>query len=141
MSGITEAAKLFCPHCGSLYAPVKTTQWNITEWKLTNEFGTVIFKSLLQSKVFDLLWRKQGIRGLTRQRIIDIIYMDDLDGGPEPDTITHEMMRMRKLLVIVGIFLKRGFSGGEGYSLVFLTPEQATSKVKEQSLGLGCKPQ
>lgn len=128
-----------CPTCGQNYQPKVIDTWNFSEWKLTNQFGSVTLKSNLQAKVFDLLWRKQGIKGLNRQRILDIIYLDDIDGGPDISTMTSEMMRLRKLIEVVGIHVKRGYSGGEGYSLIMMTPEQAMLANKKQAKGLGCK--
>lgn len=126
-----------CPHCG--YDPSKLTDWNFSEWKITTEYGIVNLKSQLQASMFDLFWRKQGIKGLNRNRIIEIIYADDIDGGTEPANITHEIARIRKLVEIVGIHIRRGFTGGEGYSLMFTTPEQAKLLNTKQSNGQGSK--
>lgn len=128
-----------CPTCGQDYQPKINDTWNFPEWRITTQFGSVTLKSNLQAKVFDLLWRKQGIKGLNRQRILDIIYLNDIDGGPEIHTMTSEMMRLRKLIEVVGIHVKRGYSGGEGYSLIMMTPEQAIAANKKQAKGLGCR--
>lgn len=124
MSNRLQSDKLCCPHCGSYYSS-GLTDWNYPEWKVTTQYGSVVFKSRSQARIFDLLWRKQGIKGLTRERIVDIIYADDPDGGPELHYVSQEFMRMRKLLIPTGIAIKRGFSGGEGYSLVFVNPAEA----------------
>lgn len=114
-----------CPHCHQSWQP--KLEWDFSEWRITTQFGSVIFKSILQAKVFDLLYRKQGMRGLTRERIVEIIYMDDLNGGPEDSQryMSRVIHTIRAQLISVGIWLKRGFTGGEGYSLIFMTPEQA----------------
>ena len=113
-----------CPRCG--FNSSTTTEWNYSEWRITTQFGSWVFKSNLQAKVFDLLWRKQGMKGLTRARICEIIYLDDINGGPENDrNISKVIHRMRRDLISVGIWLKRGYTGGEGFSLIFMTPEQA----------------
>lgn len=138
MTGLKRLqSKLTCPHCGSLYEPEGLTNWNFTEWSIVTQFGKVIFKSLVQAKIFDLLWRKQSMKGLTRERIIDIVYQDDISGGVTANTVGMCIIRMRKLLVNVGIFIKKGNTHGVGYSLIFTTPEEAIKQERLQNKGMG----
>lgn len=121
-----------CPHCGQPTQP-KLTDWNYSEWRITTQFGSVELKSLLQTKIFDLLYRRQGVRGLTRERIKDIIYVDDVNGGPECEQALRKVInRIRIEIEKVGIHLKRGYAGGEGYSLIFTNPVQAKILNKQQ---------
>ena len=113
-----------CPNCG--YDTSKITEWDFSEWRITTQYGSVILKSMLQARIFDLLWRKQGTKGLTRERIKDIIYMNDPNGGPECEQALRKVInRIRILVESVGIHVKRGYAGGEGYSLIFTNPQQA----------------
>ena len=117
-----------CPHCGQPWQQ-QITNWDFSEWRITTQFGSLVLRSPLQVKVFDLLWRKQGIKGITRERLIEIIYIDDLNGGPSLDAISQMISRLRKNLISVGIYLQCGQGQSrEGYSLVFMTPEQARKK-------------
>lgn len=129
----------FCPCCGQSIAPTKIG-WDFTEWRITTEFGSVELRSLLQTKIFDLFYRRQGVRGLTRDRIKDIVYADDINGGPECERALEKVIqRVRKEVEKVGIHVKRGYAGGDGYSLIFTTPEQAEKLNKKQVEGMASK--
>jgi len=118
-----------CPHCGQPWQP--KTEWNYSSWCITTQFGTVVLTGELQVKIFDILWRKQNIKGLTRDRIKDIIYADDIKGGPEGYwTIYQAIKLLRRAIASVGICIQAAQGRSrEGYSLVFMTPEQAKSVV------------
>lgn len=116
-----------CPHCQQPYQPKDI--WDFSSWKITTQFGSIVLKSKQQVNIFDLLWRKQGMRGLTRERLIDIIYTNDINGGPTAWAISQMVSKLRKDLITVGIYLQRGNKSNEGYSLIFMTPEQAKSKL------------
>lgn len=118
-----------CPHCQQPWQP--KTEWDFSSWRITTQFGSIVLRSPLQVKVFDLLWRKQEIKGITRERLIEIIYADDIDGGPSLDAVSQMISRLRKNLISVGIYLQCGQGQSrEGYSLVFMTPDQAKRKRK-----------
>lgn len=115
-----------CPHCGQPTQP-KTTDWNYSEWRITTQFGSIVLTAELQVKIFDILWRKQNIKGITRERLMDILYINEINGGPQGYWgLNKAIQKLRAKLLDVGIFIQAANGRSrEGYSLIFTTPEQA----------------
>lgn len=111
---------MLCPCCGQ-ERPEETT-WDPERWRLTTKHGSVTLRGSCEKRIFDLLWRKRGVYGLTRQRIVDVAYADDEDGGPELGAIAQAMGRLRRLVGPIGVVVVGGTTGGLGYSLKFGDP-------------------
>ena len=108
-----------CPCCGAILNINGDVIWNQSGWIVQTPLGTAKIKGRRQAQLFDLLWCKRGASGLTCQRIIDILFMDALDGGPSPHSITMAMNRLRATVASVGLEIKQGATGGNGYSIQY----------------------
>ncbi len=117
-----------CPCCGQ--ALPNEASWNPEARRVTTKHGSVVLLgSDRRAAIFNLLWERRGKVGLTRMRIIEIIYADDADGGPEGGAITNTMRRLRLQVAPLGIEIRRGRADGRGYSLVVTDPDSARASI------------
>lgn len=104
-------------------AEVDRIEWRPEEWRVATRFGSAVFGGWRQVQVFDLLYKKRGTRGLTIERIIDIVCADDRDGSVCAGTMKTTIKAMRRTVEPAGVRIVAGTpSGRDGYSLAVAAP-------------------
>lgn len=105
-----------CPCCGATLDVRGDVIWNAAAGTVQTPYA-VARLTVHQAAIFDALWKSRGARRLTRERLIDVIYVDDPDGGTNVNSIAMAVMRLRVALSPLGIEIVGGTSSGEGYRL------------------------
>ena len=114
-----------CPCCGRQLSENSGMHWDADTRALTYR-GHCLRLSRIRAAIFDAMWRNRGKRVLTLQQMMDTVYADDPNGGPESDNIISvQVNQMKKLLAPFGLSI----SGYKGYSLID-TP--ITARLPEQ---------
>lgn len=119
-----------CECCGSRIDVRGDVIWNAAGWTITTPHGHIELGSKLQAGLFDLLWHHRASQVLTGQRILDIVYADDPDGGP--DTVhaaIHLISRLRIAIAPLGLRIIGGTKLGQGYKLASASPDVAIDHV------------
>lgn len=118
-----------CPCCGSILSVRDEVRWNESGWTIETAAGVVTLSHPQQAKLFNLLWHHRASQILTRRRIIEVLYADDANGGPDPQAISNAIIRLRKVIAPIGLAVTGGTTAGGGYRLESCDPTVALGKV------------
>lgn len=113
-----------CPCCGGAIA--SNIEWHPDQRLVRTPHGAAVLRSGQQAHLFELLWRRRGAAGFTAERLLDLLYVDDPDGGPSCLAIRALVYRMRRMLIPIGIVMHGGTGGrSANYQIELTTPEKA----------------
>jgi DNA modification methylase len=96
---------------------VDDLQWNMSARSLVGR-GLAVTLSPLKARIFDVLWRNWRTgRLITRDQMMDLVYANDPNGGPESENIISVQVGLtREAIAPFGLTIK----GRIGYSLTTL---------------------
>lgn len=118
-----------CPHCGHLILDeAPEILWNQHTRQISTRFGSVTIAEISLFPVLELLFNKRHTYGLTVERIIEILFMNDPDGGVCEAAIRVRLRRLRRALCPIGLAITNNCHGG-GYRLVLWDPDRAIEHV------------
>ena len=115
-----------CPRCG--YVP-ENIDWSISDWVVSTKYGDVTLAGKQQVELFCIL--QSNNRGLTRNRIVDLMYGQRIDGGVSWEAIGVAVSRLRVKLAPIGVTIAFGNNQGTGYSMKLVTPQEADKIVQK----------
>lgn len=115
-----------CPCCGAIRTDF---EWHLDERRIVTPHGYVVLNGIIQTAIFDFLYRNRHREGVTYDRIADSVYASSPDGGTRMG-IASNMMYLRKLIAPIGLGVTRGNGYGSGCRLILTTPEKVKSLTK-----------
>lgn len=106
-----------CPCCGRPVSELADLKWNVGARALVGH-GMAVVLSPLRSRMFDLLWKRFGTGQLThKSKMMDELYSEDPNGGPESDNIISvQVIHLRKQIEPFGLTVR----GRGGYALAVM---------------------
>lgn len=101
-----------CPCCGHIVTAEEGLRWNELTRTLCG-LGYVVALRPMQGKIFDKLWRSwPSGRMISKEEMMDHVYADDINGGPEsPNIVSVQIADLRKRIAPFGISIH----GRHGY--------------------------
>lgn len=113
-----------CPCCGHIVSPDKELCW-IEGSRTLSGRGHIVTLTPMQTRIFNKLWKcwPSG-RSVTLVEMMDHVYADRIDGGPEShNSVSVQMNNLRKRVAPLGLRIK----GRYGYLICQLDAERAAA--------------
>lgn len=110
-----------CPCCGRSFAADGDLMWNMNARTLTGR-GHSARIPLMRAKIFNVLWTAwpKGV-GYSQNQMMDLVYAEYADGGPESrNIISVQMLHLKKQIAAFDLTIK----SYSGYRLIDLTEEK-----------------
>lgn len=114
-----------CPCCGRQIDEAADMQWDAESGTFTYQ-GKALRLSRIRSLIFDALWRARGRRIISHQQMMEHVYADDPNGGPEStNIISVQVNHLKKKLAPFGLTV----TGFKGYALIDLPDNNQTKSA------------
>lgn len=113
-----------CPCCGRRVDKLADLRWNGEARTLAGK-GKALVLPKLRSRIFDVLWKRFPAGQLThKSKMMEAMYGDDPNGGPDSDNIISvQVMHLKNQIKPFGLSVK----GRGGYLLVTVEAQRASA--------------
>jgi DNA-binding response OmpR family regulator len=116
------AIQFACPCCGRKLEEDSSLRWD-KDSKTVSRHGKALRLSRYRSIMFDYLWNARGKHVISVEQMMDRVYADHEDGGPESDnTMRVQVCHLKRQLKQLGLTI----SGRSGYSIIDLESDNRT---------------
>jgi DNA-binding response OmpR family regulator len=82
----------------------------------------------VKQRIYDYIAKHP--EGVTREQILDFVWADDIDGGPEfKNIVSVHIEKMRPILIEIGLTITRSRGPGSTYRLVAVEDRQPNRRT------------